>query len=95
MGPESFSKSEGKHLNFIDLSKELGGLRKLTARDPADATVAGVSADRIFATPHNAILQLSELALAYASPRGLSAMPSNTTRVIPTECGPSPARSSY
>src|SRR3970282_43784 len=45
---------------------EVAGLRKLIARDLKDAAVAGLSADRVFATAYNAVLQLSKMALACA-----------------------------
>lgn len=44
--------------------KEIGALRKLVARDMADAGLAGLSADRRFATAYNAVLQLSKMAIA-------------------------------
>jgi hypothetical protein len=50
-------------------SSELAALRRLIARDMADATVPGLSADRAFATAYNAVLQLSKLALACAGYR--------------------------
>jgi len=48
---------------------EITGLRKLVARDLKDASVSGLSADRIFATAYNAVLQLSKIALACAGYR--------------------------
>jgi hypothetical protein len=47
-------------------SNELAGLRKPIARDMADASVPGLSADRTFTTAYNAVLQLSKVALACA-----------------------------
>ena len=44
--------------------KEIDALRKLIARDMADAGLAGLSADRCFATAYNAVLQLSKMAIA-------------------------------
>jgi len=44
--------------------KEISALRKLVARDMADAGVSGLSADRRFATVYNAVLQLSKMAIA-------------------------------
>ena len=54
---------------------ELAGLRKLIARDIADAGVAGISPDRTFATAYNAVLQLSKFALACAGYRVSTAVP--------------------
>jgi len=54
---------------------ELAGLRKLIARDLADATVPGLSADRTFATAYNAALQLSKMALACAGYRVSATLP--------------------
>jgi hypothetical protein len=39
-------------------------LRRLIARDMADAGVPGLSADRTFATAYNAVLQTSKMVLA-------------------------------
>src|SRR5436190_578293 len=39
-------------------------MRALVARDLADATVAGLSADRRFATAYNAALQAANMAIA-------------------------------
>lgn len=44
--------------------KEIAALRKLVARDMADAGLAGLSADRRFATAYNAVLQLSKMSIA-------------------------------
>jgi len=56
-------------------SNELAALRGLIARDMADATVPGLSADRAFATAYNAVLQLSKLALACAGYRVSATLP--------------------
>ena len=44
--------------------KEISAIRKLVARDMADAGLMGLSADRRFATAYNAVLQLSKIAIA-------------------------------
>jgi hypothetical protein len=44
--------------------KEISALRKLVARDMADAGLTELSADRRFATAYNAVLQLSKMAIA-------------------------------
>ena len=44
--------------------KELDDIRALIARDLADATVAGLSADRRFATAYNAALLAANMAIA-------------------------------
>ena len=49
--------------------KEIEDLRRLIARDLADAGVTGVSADRRFATAYNAVLQISKMAIACAGYR--------------------------
>jgi hypothetical protein len=49
--------------------RELDDLRALLARDLADATVAGLSADRRFATAYNAALLTATMAIACAGYR--------------------------
>lgn len=49
--------------------KELDDIRALIARDLADATVAGLSADRRFATAYNAALLAANMAIACAGYR--------------------------
>lgn len=66
------SKRIERHLTS---SNELTGLRKLIARDMADAGVPGLSPDRTFATAYNAVLQLSKLALACAGYRVSASVP--------------------
>jgi hypothetical protein len=44
--------------------KELDNMRALIARDLADASLAGLSADRRFATAYNAALQAANMAIA-------------------------------
>lgn len=48
---------------------ELDNMRELIARDLADAAVAGLSADRRFATAYNAALQAANMAIACAGYR--------------------------
>jgi len=48
---------------------ELGNMRALIARDLADATVKGLSADRRFATAYNAALQAANMAIVCAGYR--------------------------
>lgn len=59
----------------LTTSSELGALRKLIARDVADALVPGLSADRRFATAYNAALQLSKMVLACAGYRASTTRP--------------------
>jgi hypothetical protein len=66
------SKRVERHLTS---SNELGGLRKLIARDMADASVPGLSADRAFATAYNGVLQLSKMVLACAGYRVSATLP--------------------
>ena len=47
-------------------------LRALIARDLADAGIAGLSADRRFATAYNAALQAANMAIACAGYRIMS-----------------------
>src|SRR6266849_4095522 len=47
-------------------------MRALIARDLADATLAGLSADRKFATAYNATLQAASMAIACAGYRIVS-----------------------
>ncbi len=49
--------------------QELDNMRELIARDLGDAAVAGVSADRRFATAYNAALQAANMAIACAGYR--------------------------
>ena len=49
--------------------KELDDIRALVARDLADASVAGLSADRRFATAYNAALLTAHMAIACAGYR--------------------------
>ncbi len=49
--------------------KELDNMRALIARDLADASLAGLSADRRFATAYNAALQAANMAIACAGYR--------------------------
>jgi uncharacterized protein (UPF0332 family) len=49
--------------------KELDSIRAVIARDLADASVKGVSADRRFATAYNAALQTVKMAIACAGYR--------------------------
>ncbi|MGD0693934.1 MAG: SAV_6107 family HEPN domain-containing protein [Terriglobia bacterium] len=48
---------------------ELDAMRELIARDLADAALAGLSADRRFATAYNAALQAANMAVACAGYR--------------------------
>jgi hypothetical protein len=52
--------------------KELDNMRALIARDLADAGLAGLSADRRFATAYNAALQAANMAIACAGYRIVS-----------------------
>jgi hypothetical protein len=56
-------------------ANEIAGLRKLVARDMADAKLPGLSADRTFATAYNAVLQLSKMGLACAGYRVSTTLP--------------------
>jgi uncharacterized protein (UPF0332 family) len=49
--------------------KELAEIRRLVARDLADASLAGLSEDRRFATAYNAALQTANMAIACAGYR--------------------------
>jgi uncharacterized protein (UPF0332 family) len=49
--------------------EELESVRAIIARDLADASVAGLSADRRFATAYNAALQSAKMAIACAGYR--------------------------
>jgi len=52
--------------------KELDNMRALIARDLADSAIAGLSADRKFATAYNAALQAANMAIACAGYRIVS-----------------------
>src|SRR5437762_2521650 len=49
--------------------QELNELRRLVARDLADATIPALSEDRRFATAYNAALQMAKMAIACAGYR--------------------------
>lgn len=49
--------------------QELDNMRQLIARDLGDAAIAGLSADRRFATAYNAALQAANMAIACAGYR--------------------------
>ena len=53
--------------------KELDKLRAVIGRDLADASLAGASADRRFATAYNAALQAAKMAIACAGYRVVGA----------------------
>ena len=53
--------------------QELDGLRALIERDLTDAALAGLSADRRFATAYNAALQTAKMVIACAGYRVASA----------------------
>jgi hypothetical protein len=63
------SKEAHKHKTS---KKELDNMRALIARDLADAAIAGLSADRRFATAYNAALQAANMAIACAGYRIVS-----------------------
>ena len=46
--------------------QEINELRKLIARDLADAAIPALSEDRRFATAYNAVLQLAKMVIACA-----------------------------
>lgn len=60
------SKDAQKHLTS---KRELDNMRRLIARDLADAALSGLSADRKFATAYNAALQAANMAVACAGYR--------------------------
>jgi len=63
------SKDAKKHTTS---KQELDNMRALIARDLADARLAGLSADRRFATAYNAALQAANMAIACAGYRIIS-----------------------
>ena len=63
------SKEAQKHKTS---KKELDNMRALIARDLADASLTGLSADRRFATAYNAALQAANMAIACAGYRIVS-----------------------
>jgi hypothetical protein len=69
-------------------SHELAGLRKLVARDLADAGLSGLSADRTFATAYNAALQLSKMTLACADYRVPATLPGHHQTTFEAACQP-------
>jgi hypothetical protein len=69
---DHFSTPVRKPRNTRPSKKELNNLRALIARDLADAAIAGLSADRRFATAYNAALQAANMAIAGAGYRIMS-----------------------
>lgn len=63
----------------VTSKNELQGLRDPIARDLADAALAGLSADRRFATAYKAVLQLTKMAIACAGYRVVGAGHHQTT----------------
>ena len=61
---------------------EIAALRKIVARDLADAAVRGLSADRTFATAYNAGLQLCKMALVCTGYRVSSSFPGHHQTTI-------------
>ena len=55
--------------NHTTSRQELTDLRAVIARDLQDAALAGLSADRRFATAYNAVLQLTKMVIACAGYR--------------------------
>ena len=70
--------------------QELTDLRAVIARDLQDAAVAGLSADRRFATAYNAVLQLTKMVVACASYRVVGQRHHQTTfEALELAMGPS------
>ena len=68
--------------------KELAELRRLIVRDLADASLAGLSEDRRFATAYNAALQTAKMAISCAGYR-IASVPENAMRLtIPAPRSP-------
>jgi hypothetical protein len=60
---------DNKVHRHVTSRKELAEIRRLVARDLADAALAGLSEDRRFATAYNAALQTAKMAIACAGYR--------------------------
>lgn len=75
--------------------KELDSLRSLIARDLADAAVAGLSADRRFATAYNAALQTAKMAIACAGYRVSSRSGDHQISIEPTKLALGKVADSY
>jgi hypothetical protein len=60
---------DGKVHRHQTSAQEIGELRRLVQRDLADASLAGLSEDRRFATAYNAALQTAKMAIACAGYR--------------------------
>ena len=73
-GPKGFVKGNQRDLDEItgkprrptpsNIEKKLDDMRALVSRDLADAGIAGLSAERRFATAYNAALQAANIAIA-------------------------------
>ena len=74
--------------------QELTDLRAVIARDLQDAAVAGLSADRRFATAYNAVLQLTKMVVACSGYRVVGQGHHQTTfEALELAMGPSIAAS--
>ncbi len=60
---------DGKVHRHVTSKNELTEIRRLVARDIADASLHGLSEDRRFATAYNAALQTAKMAIACAGYR--------------------------
>ena len=60
---------DGKVHRHRTSAQELGEIRRLVARDLADAALKGLSEDRRFATAYNAALQTAKMSIACAGYR--------------------------
>lgn len=60
---------DGKLHRHVTSKNELTEIRRLVARDIADASLSGLSEDRRFATAYNAALQTAKMAIACAGYR--------------------------
>lgn len=60
---------DGKVHRHVTSKNELTEIRRLVARDIADASLSGLSEDRRFATAYNAALQTAKMAIACAGYR--------------------------
>src|SRR5579871_5540566 len=61
--------ADGRIRTHTTSSRELDDLRAVIQRDLADAGLAGLSADRRFATAYNAVFQIAKMVIACAGYR--------------------------
>lgn len=76
-------------------TQEINNMRELIVRDLTDAAVAGLSADRRFATAYNAALQAANMAVTCAGYRIISKMGHHKVSIQSARLAVGPAADEY